>query len=430
MSDKLMPSEEALLHKFKEILEMSQEVKQSQVAKSLKLSDDDLFEFLLKWRHLGFKLKADSIVVEDLNRFISALDGQFAIWSDAESTKNCKVDINFNPQNPIPSPVAAVNLGETPHIKKVHYFLKLAENDLAAGNFTEANQNAQEAVQASKDAMDLDLTLQVRALQTRITQAQTEADRKKERLEKEEAALNAPMDFHGVQVIKRDGLVLQALEGMLNKAFHPNSTSAPGFQIDNQHVVRLDLDGLGLSSLPERIGNFSSLKELNVYTNQLISLPASIGQLNSLQRLDVSYNQLASLPDSIGNLKSLTWLNLEKNSLSSLPDSIGNLSALRDLRLHSNKLASLPDSIGQLKSLTYLELNSNQISSLPDSIGQLKSLTYLKLYSNQISSLPDSIGNLNSLQTLNISYNKLTSLPEKTENALKKLQQHGCSIFR
>jgi len=55
-----------------------------------------------------------------------------------------------------------------------------------------------------------------------------------------------------------------------------------------------------LTTLPEEIGLFFSLTNLDVSMNELTSLPASIGQIASLRLLDVSMNDdLTDLPDGI-----------------------------------------------------------------------------------------------------------------------------------
>ncbi len=77
-----------LLEKFEKIIKMSQKVKISTVAKSLNITDDELFENLLKWNEkLPFKIFEDFIIVENLNLFIQSLDGQFADWEQEEQDK-------------------------------------------------------------------------------------------------------------------------------------------------------------------------------------------------------------------------------------------------------------------------------------------------------------------------------------------------------
>ena len=52
---------------------------------------------------------------------------------------------------------------------------------------------------------------------------------------------------------------------------------------------------------------------MNLYHNQLTSLPETIGNLSSLTDLDVSANQLADIPGFICNLTSLARLAVGNN---------------------------------------------------------------------------------------------------------------------
>jgi len=55
---------------------------------------------------------------------------------------------------------------------------------------------------------------------------------------------------------------------------YPNSF---GIKIENNYVVGLGLYGIGLNTLPESIGNFTSLQKLFLEHNKLTTLPESIG---------------------------------------------------------------------------------------------------------------------------------------------------------
>jgi len=77
---------------------------------------------------------------------------------------------------------------------------------------------------------------------------------------------------------------------------------------EKDHIVKISAFNTKMTSLPENIGNLTSLKVLDLVRNQLTSLPESIGDLTSLRVLDLSRNKLISLPESIGNLVSLKEL--------------------------------------------------------------------------------------------------------------------------
>ncbi len=74
-----------------------------------------------------------------------------------------------------------------------------------------------------------------------------------------------------------------------------------GVKVEGDNVIGLWLYHRGLTTLPESIGNLSSLEILGVDSNQLSALPESIGNLSSLEKLGVRGNQLSTLPESIGN---------------------------------------------------------------------------------------------------------------------------------
>ena len=151
-------------------------------------------------------------------------------------------------------------------------------------------------------------------------------------------------------------------------------------RIDRSKI--LDLRFNKLVSLPESIGNLSSLRELDLRANDLINLPESIGNLSRLREIDLRFNQFVRLPESIGNLFRLTTLDLHCNQIAKLPESIGNLSSLTALSLEDNELTSLPESIGNLSNLTELNLHCNQLTSLPANIVNLSNLREIYLSDN------------------------------------------------
>ena len=104
-----------------------------------------------------------------------------------------------------------------------------------------------------------------------------------------------------------------------------------GVGMEDDRVVRLDFSRTlrPLLAVPAVIGQFTSLRALDLSANQLTNVPAEIWQLTSLKRLILSCNQLTSLPAEIGQLTSLTLLDLYNNNLTSLPAEIGQLASLK-----------------------------------------------------------------------------------------------------
>ena len=183
---------------------------------------------------------------------------------------------------------------------------------------------------------------------------------------------------------------------------------ADAAQAEGSH---LDLSGLGLTAVPDSIGQLTNLTSLSLQDNQLTTVPDSIGQLTNLTSLNLQDNQLTTLPDSIGQLTNLNNLYLQGNQLTTVPDWIGQLINLNTLSLSANRVTAVPDLIGQLTKLRDLFLYSNQLTTLPDSIGQLTNLTTLYLHGNQLAAVPDWIGQLPNLNTLSLPINQVTAAP-------------------
>ncbi|MBD3195582.1 MAG: hypothetical protein GF317_11030 [Candidatus Lokiarchaeota archaeon] len=228
------------------------------------------------------------------------------------------------------------------------------------------------------------------------------------------------ISFRGCQIPESEAHVLKALETHIGKQFTQvdkiTVKTQMGFSVENKRVTGLGLFYCEISSLPESIGNLTSLEILDLDLNQLSTLPEAIRQLSSLKYLSLDDNVFSTFPEFICDLKSLENFGILNNKLSELPDSIGKLSSIKVLALADNQLTRLPETIGDLRSLQTLWVNNNKLSKLPESIGQLSSLKKLALTMNQLSTLPESIGNLSSLKRLELFDNRITKLPESIGN--------------
>lgn len=185
---------------------------------------------------------------------------------------------------------------------------------------------------------------------------------------------------------------------------------------EGELLVKLKLSNQSLSALPDSIGSFTDLRELDLSSNLLTTLPASVANLTNLQQLDIGMNQLPTLPATVGKLTNLRQLLLYNNQLTTLPDSIGNLTNLQKLLLHRNNLSSIPASIGNLTKLKELVFENNQLTALPATIGKLTNLHRLNLSHNQLTTLPATIGKLTNLRELILYDNQLKTLPATIGN--------------
>ncbi len=112
-----------------------------------------------------------------------------------------------------------------------------------------------------------------------------------------------------------------------------------------QRTRILNLSGLGLTELPEKLRNrnISHLENIDISNNNLEALPGWITELRELKGLNLSRNFLRELPQDLGKL-SLRVLWLSGNQLMSLPDSLRS-SPLKEIRLDGNSQLQLPSSI-------------------------------------------------------------------------------------
>ena len=138
------------------------------------------------------------------------------------------------------------------------------------------------------------------------------------------------------------------------------------------------------------------LEGLTLYALQITSVPDNIGDLSSLNYLNLHFNQITNIPETIGGLVQLTELFLENNLIETLPESIGNLSNLVTLNINENQLISIPESIGTLGSLEELLLFNNELTFLPESICNIfPNLSYYDFSANYICPpYPDCIENV------------------------------------
>lgn len=174
----------------------------------------------------------------------------------------------------------------------------------------------------------------------------------------------------------------------------------------------LDLSSNNLKALADGMANLTSLQSLYLSSNNLAVLPDWMANLTNLQSLHLSSNKLRALPNWMANFTNLQSLDISTNDLTSLPDWMANLTELQSLYLRSNYLMELPDGMASLTSLQYLDISSNKLTLLPDWTTNLTNLQSLDLRNTNLIALPDGITNLTNLQSLDLSSNQLTALPD------------------
>ena len=135
----------------------------------------------------------------------------------------------------------------------------------------------------------------------------------------------------------------------------------------------------------EGIQYFTSLTELNCYSNQLTSLDVSNNK--ALTGLDCYSNQITSL--DVSKNTALTYIDCSYNQLTSL--NVGKNTALTYLSCYGNRLTSLD--VGKNTALTYLSCYGNQLTSLDAST--MANQSGFELYCGQQKSAGGSEATLN-----------------------------------
>ncbi|XP_078605300.1 uncharacterized protein LOC144878523 [Branchiostoma floridae x Branchiostoma japonicum] len=176
-----------------------------------------------------------------------------------------------------------------------------------------------------------------------------------------------------------------------------------------QNLQALKVSNCSLTVLPDSIGDFPSLRSLDLSKNQLKDLPNSISHLSTLKVLNVSDCSLTALPESLGNLQSLTSMDISRNPLKTLPITILHIPTLKVLNVSNcihNVLIALPDSIElfpqtkanrtqQISNLISLDVSNNKSKTFSGELASMLSLTEFNVSLN-----PVTMAKISSLQRL------------------------------
>ncbi|XP_059069468.1 disease resistance protein TAO1 isoform X2 [Cryptomeria japonica] len=214
-------------------------------------------------------------------------------------------------------------------------------------------------------------------------------------------------------------VILEVIHSQITHLWDETAEENPAIRPGNLKVLILR-GCASLKCLPATLC-YTPLQTLDLHNcNSLSSLPNSVGSWTSLVNLDMEGCSVSSLPYDFGKLANLQELNLSRcENLSKIPDSFGNLTQLERLEIHHNhKLTELPDSIGGLKSLAFLDVSyCLSLSGLPNTVGSLISLVCLEMEGCGVSCLPQDCCNLSSLEEMNLSYcQHLSELPDSLGN--------------
>jgi hypothetical protein len=194
-----------------------------------------------------------------------------------------------------------------------------------------------------------------------------------------------------------------------------------------EKVIKLELNGGKLTSLPEDFSKLQNLRELAIHDNATLDFAAALSllaKIPTLERLDLAETDLQVLPAEIGGLTNLKELLLWHNELKTLPEEIGSLQKLEWINLAMNSIERLPAGMGKLRSLTHLDLSQNGLKSVPGTVCELPALKSLDLSKNyDLASIPADIGKLKGLEFLGLAFDlELRHLPLEL-GQLRNLQE-------
>tara|TARA_B100000029_G_scaffold92901_1_gene82835 strand:+ start:8106 stop:9158 length:1053 start_codon:yes stop_codon:yes gene_type:complete len=276
---------------------------------------------------------------------------------------------------------------------------------------------------------------------------------------------------------------LSSLNG-ISQEILSNFITSVIYKVDNSEFYRLNklyLNNLGISLLPDNIGELDSLKVLKLDNNSLTQIPNSICNIyNQLDTLLLENNDICtpSVPECILNSTTVSlfysnqqceiipWENDQEfisdlivenwgeDASTSIKDELDNLttwenfiqgddvvSRITEIRYNNKGIQKIPNTISNLDSLQRIELQYNQIDTIPGYVSNLSRLNYFTIQNNNITFLPPQIRDLKKLEIFKISENKLTEVHQNigqltnlivlhlSENELESLPDSMCNIL-
>lgn len=129
----------------------------------------------------------------------------------------------------------------------------------------------------------------------------------------------------------------------------------------------------------DQVGSFSNLKILIIkgdLSGNLVDMDFLFSKIENIELTELHvfncHGGVTYLPEKIGNLTSLVKLSLFGNAINKLPDSLSSLTSLEELYMDINPISELPKGIGNLKRLKVLGIAKTEIQT--SEINRIKSL--------------------------------------------------------
>lgn len=228
--------------------------------------------------------------------------------------------------------------------------------------------------------------------------------------------------------MKSQGFLVGGLIGVLSFAFHPMSSAQHGQEHapDMSHLkaaseAKMPAKSVAVSTLEGYFDNLESAKKepskvvrLNLQGHSLKSVPTDLCLFPNLKELDLSHNRITSLSVDFQCPSQLKKLYLNDNQITELPARLGQLTQLETLVAHNNPITRIDPAIGAMHHLKELWLSGNgNTSSFQPAIWNLTGLETLRLWEFGLLAVPDAIGHLQHLKTLCLAHNRIQSLNAK-----------------
>lgn len=132
---------------------------------------------------------------------------------------------------------------------------------------------------------------------------------------------------------------------------------------DPQGVTELQYrQGKTYPEIPEILFQFTNLKKLLLYENELTKIPDGVFRFEKLEYLDLSKNKITEVDERLLGLKELRFVILRENRLDAFPLFLTDLPHLKKLAVTDNRITGLPADYDRLRKINDIQAGGNPIT--------------------------------------------------------------------